>query len=64
MSVTTDSTRHLTEILTDGEPEGIPAKDGLIRIPLFHARYEVSEVDPNHIHILYYSVADRGAILG
>jgi hypothetical protein len=35
----------------------------LIRIPVFHARYEVSETDRNHLHIVYYSLADPGGIV-
>jgi hypothetical protein len=60
MTVAVDSAHHVTKIFTNGEPGAIPDKDGLIRIPVFHARYEVSEVDPNHLRILYYSVADPG----
>lgn len=50
-------------IITLGEPEKLPAKKGIVRIPYFNARYEVRGAGNNKINIVYYLKSDPGGKL-
>jgi len=63
MVINRDTTRNVATIYTDAVTGVVPEKDGIIRIVSFHARYEVDQVDQDHLHIVYYSVADPGGAI-
>ncbi|HWB24589.1 MAG TPA: START domain-containing protein [Chitinophagaceae bacterium] len=64
MTTRIDAPGHNAVIFTDGEPDSLPKKDGLVRVPFFHARYEVTEVADGRLQIVYYTLANPGGGLG
>lgn len=50
-------------IITLGEPEKLPVKKGIVRIPYFNSRYEVRGAGDKKINITYYLESDPGGKL-
>jgi hypothetical protein len=60
MKIDWDTLRRQATIDSEAVPGIVAEKKDIIRIPIFHSRYETTQVDKDHLHIVYYSVADPG----
>jgi hypothetical protein len=54
MKIFPDSELNVYKVISTGEPNAIPAKNGLVRIPYYKATWEVKPLEKQKIAITYY----------
>ncbi len=60
MWVNSDSIKNMIFVTTVGEPNTLPPKEKIVRLPYFYGRYEVTQIEPNRLGIVYYLDVDPG----
>jgi len=60
MSFAPDTINHTLIVTATGEPDAVPLNKGLVRIPYFSARWEVTKINENEIGIIYYLTVNPG----
>ncbi len=63
MTINQNPANQSLVIVTAGEPESAPRKNGLVRIPYFYAKWDVFVKDATHLDVTYYLQVDPGGNL-
>ena len=60
MWLNSDSIQNMLFVTAKGEPDALPKKENIVRLPYFHGRYEAMQKANNRLAIVYYLEVDPG----